>query len=114
MSSSETATFHDHFHDINDPRVERTRKHPLINIVFIAVCGVLSGANSFAAIEEFGLDRRTWFGGGRIATARQKPRSSRTGSVLLAGRGARRSRPGAGKRPGRLALRGGNGQFCCP
>jgi len=61
MPSSESAAFQDHFQNLTDPRVERTRKHPLINIVFIAVCGVLSGANSFAAIEEFGLDRRTWF-----------------------------------------------------
>src|SRR5512144_1534933 len=61
MPSSESAAFQDHFQDLTDPRVERTRKHPLINIVFIAVCGVLSGANSFAGIVEFGLDRRTWF-----------------------------------------------------
>jgi predicted transposase YbfD/YdcC len=61
MPSSESTAFQDHFQDLTDPRVERTRKHPLINIIFIAVCGVLSGANSFAAIEEFGLDRRTWF-----------------------------------------------------
>src|SRR5512142_181792 len=61
MPSSASAAFQDHFQDLTDPRVERTRKHPLINIVFIAVCGVLSGANSFAAIHEFGLDRRTWF-----------------------------------------------------
>jgi predicted transposase YbfD/YdcC len=59
--STESATFQDHFQDLNDPRVERTRKHPLINIVFIAVCGVLSGANSFAGIQEFGCDRRQWF-----------------------------------------------------
>jgi predicted transposase YbfD/YdcC len=61
VSSSESAAFHDHFHDLNDPRVERTRKQPLINILFIAVCGVLSGANSFAGIQEFGCDRRQWF-----------------------------------------------------
>ena len=61
MPVRDPAAFQEHFKDLNDPRVERTRKHPLINIVFIAVCGVLSGANSFAAIEEFGLDRRTWF-----------------------------------------------------
>jgi len=61
VSSSESAACHDHFHDLNDPRVERTRKHPLINILFIAVCGVLSGANSFAGIQEFGCDRRVWF-----------------------------------------------------
>jgi predicted transposase YbfD/YdcC len=56
-----SASFHHHFVDLQDPRVERTRKHPLINIVFIAVCGVLSGANSFAAIHEFAVDRRSWF-----------------------------------------------------
>ena len=61
MPVRDPAAFQEHFKNLNDPRVERTRKHPLINIVFIAVCGVLSGANSFAAIEEFGLDRRTWF-----------------------------------------------------
>jgi predicted transposase YbfD/YdcC len=61
MTSTDSAAFHDHFHDLQDPRVERTRKHPLINIVFIAVCGVLSGANSFASIHEFASDRRQWF-----------------------------------------------------
>jgi predicted transposase YbfD/YdcC len=61
VSSTESATFRDHFQDLDDPRVERTRKHPLINILFIAVCGVLSGANSFAGIQEFGCDRRQWF-----------------------------------------------------
>src|SRR5438270_1468647 len=61
MPLTGSASFHDHFQDLQDPRVERTRKHPLINIVFIAVCGVLSGANSFAGIQEFGCDRRQWF-----------------------------------------------------
>ena len=61
MTSTDSAAFHDHFQDLRDPRVERTRKHPLINIVFIAVCGVLSGANSFASIQEFASDRRSWF-----------------------------------------------------
>jgi predicted transposase YbfD/YdcC len=60
MPSDGPAAFHHHFQDLKDPRVERTRKHPLINVVFIAVCGVLSGANSFAAIAEFGGDRKTW------------------------------------------------------
>jgi predicted transposase YbfD/YdcC len=61
MPASDPAAFQEHFKGLDDPRVERTRKHPLVNILFIAVCGVLSGADSFAAIEEFGLDRRTWF-----------------------------------------------------
>jgi predicted transposase YbfD/YdcC len=61
MSSSPSASFQVHFQDLHDPRVQRTRKHPLINIVFLAVCGVLSGANSIAGIHEFAIDRRCWF-----------------------------------------------------
>src|SRR6516165_2070793 len=57
---SGSASFERHFRDLQDPRVERTRKHPLLNIVFMAVCGVLSGANSIAGIHEFALDRRGW------------------------------------------------------
>ena len=60
MPSESPTTFHDHFGDLKGPRVQRTLHHPLINILFIAVCGVLSGANSFAAIHEFGVDRRRW------------------------------------------------------
>src|SRR5271157_3954415 len=56
-----SASFEQHFQDLQDPRVERTRRHPLINVVFMAVCGVLSGANSIAGILEFAIDRRSWF-----------------------------------------------------
>jgi predicted transposase YbfD/YdcC len=61
MTEHGSASFARHFQELPDPRVERTRKHPLINIIFMAVCGVLSGANSIAAIHEFALDRRCWF-----------------------------------------------------
>jgi predicted transposase YbfD/YdcC len=60
MAPHGTASFEQHFQDLQDPRVERTRKHPLINIVFMTVCGVLSGANSIAGIHEFAIDRRSW------------------------------------------------------
>ena len=43
MPSDGPTTFHDHFQDLTDPRVERTRKHPLINIAFIAVCAASPG-----------------------------------------------------------------------
>lgn len=61
MTSQGSASFEQHFQDLKDPRVERTRKHPLINVVFMAVCGILSGANSVAGIHEFAIDRRSWF-----------------------------------------------------
>jgi predicted transposase YbfD/YdcC len=61
MTPQGTASFERHFQDLQDPRVERTRKHPLINIAFMTVCGVVSGANSIAGIHEFAIDRRSWF-----------------------------------------------------
>jgi predicted transposase YbfD/YdcC len=61
MERKGSASFEQHFQDLQDPRVERTRKHPLINVLFMAVCGLLSGANSIAGIHEFAIDRRSWF-----------------------------------------------------
>jgi predicted transposase YbfD/YdcC len=61
VASNGSASFQGHFQELRDPRVERTRRHPLINIVFLAVCGVLSGANPIAGIHEFAIDRRSWF-----------------------------------------------------
>lgn len=50
----------DHFADLTDPRRGESL-HPLINIVTIAVCGVIGGADDFVAIAEFGRTRRVWF-----------------------------------------------------
>ena len=60
MDNKGPASFERHCHDLKDPRIERTRKYPLINIVFMAVCGILSGADSIAGIHEFAFDRRSW------------------------------------------------------
>jgi hypothetical protein len=54
MAETGSASFERHFQELLDPRVERSRKHPLINIVFMAVCGVLSGANSIATERSTG------------------------------------------------------------
>ncbi len=61
MASNGSAAFPVQFQDLTDPRGERTGAHPLINIVFLAVGGVLSGDHSFAAIPAIGRDRRRWF-----------------------------------------------------
>ena len=59
--SSNTLSFFDHFAPLQEPRVERTRSHPLVNIVFIAVCALLGGANDFVGMEKFGKSKRVWF-----------------------------------------------------
>jgi predicted transposase YbfD/YdcC len=49
-----------HFATLNDPRVERTRQHELLDIVGIALCAVLCGAESWPAVERFGHAKRDW------------------------------------------------------
>lgn len=49
-----------YFGQIPDPRVERTRAHQLLDIIAIALFAVLSGANSWVAIEIYGNAKRSW------------------------------------------------------
>lgn len=51
----------EHFASLEDPRVERTKLHPLLGIVTIAVCAVISGAESWNDIEEFGQATEDFF-----------------------------------------------------
>jgi predicted transposase YbfD/YdcC len=50
----------DHFANLPDPRIARHRWHKLSDILVIAVCAVLCGAESFPAIEDFGHEREGW------------------------------------------------------
>lgn len=49
-----------HFINITDPRIERSKAHKLIDIIVIAICAVIAGSDSWVEIEEFGKDRKTW------------------------------------------------------
>src|SRR5580765_6039488 len=51
----------EHFAELEDPRVERTKRHPLLSIVALALCGVIVGAESWDEIEEFGKAKAAWF-----------------------------------------------------
>ena len=48
------------FADITDPRVERTRMHGLFELIVVALCGTIAGADSWADIERFGKQRLPW------------------------------------------------------
>lgn len=50
-----------YFSIIRDPRIERTKKHLLIDILTIAICAVLCGAEGWEDIEEFGVQNLEWF-----------------------------------------------------
>jgi predicted transposase YbfD/YdcC len=49
-----------HFADLDDPRVQRTRLHNLLDIIGIALCAVLCGADSWVEIAEYGQAKHDW------------------------------------------------------
>jgi len=53
-------TLGEHFASLEDPRVERTKLHPLLSIVTIALCAVISGAETWDDIAEFGMTKAEW------------------------------------------------------
>ena len=60
MEKQPTVALLDHFASLPDPRIERHRWHKLSDILVIAVCAVLCGAESYPAIEDFGQEREEW------------------------------------------------------
>src|SRR3954454_12341510 len=49
-----------HFAHLRDPRLNRRKRHLLPDIVAIALCAVICGANNWQQIETFGRRRRDW------------------------------------------------------
>jgi predicted transposase YbfD/YdcC len=52
-----------HFADLEDPRIDRTKLHRLIDIVVIAICGVICGAETWNDIAEWGKTKEEWLRG---------------------------------------------------
>jgi len=53
-------SFFVYFGEMPDPRVERTKRHSLVDILFQCVCAVLCGADDCVAIADFGRSREEW------------------------------------------------------
>jgi MFS transporter, DHA3 family, macrolide efflux protein len=45
---------------IGDPRLDRRKQHKLIDIMTIGICAVVSGAETWVAIEMYGKDKQDW------------------------------------------------------
>jgi len=54
------ASIIEHFQTLEDPRIERTTKHLLLDILVIAVCTLLTGGEGFQDRELFGNSKRVW------------------------------------------------------
>jgi predicted transposase YbfD/YdcC len=49
------------FAQVEDPRMERTKRHRLRDIIILAICGVICGAEGWVEIEEFGKAKEAFF-----------------------------------------------------
>jgi predicted transposase YbfD/YdcC len=55
------ASISHHFADMPDPRSDHTKLHQLHDILVIAICAVICGADTWNDIEEFGKSKMAWF-----------------------------------------------------
>ena len=61
MQLKSEITITEYFSDINDPRVERSKRHKLIDIITISICAVICRADIWEDIELFGDSKYQWF-----------------------------------------------------
>ena len=52
--------FMQHFGDLADPRIDRTKLHPLSHIIVITLCAVICGAQTWEDIEAYGTEKIAW------------------------------------------------------
>jgi predicted transposase YbfD/YdcC len=60
MSQGKTPSLFAHFAKLEDFRINRSKEHKLLDIVVIAVCAIICGANDFVGMERFGKAKRPW------------------------------------------------------
>ena len=51
----------EYFAALDDPRIDRTKRHKLLDMVTIAICGTICGADNWVDIELFGNCKEEWF-----------------------------------------------------
>lgn len=60
MTDVKGSSLVEHFAELKDPRIDRTKLHQLGDIIVIAICAVICGADNWVEIEEFGRAKRCW------------------------------------------------------
>lgn len=63
MEGKPAPTITSYFCSLEDPRSDHTRRHKLIDIITIAICGVICGADSWVDMELFGKSKEGWLKG---------------------------------------------------
>jgi predicted transposase YbfD/YdcC len=60
MADTVNASIVEHFRTLEDPRIERTKKHLLLDILVIALCTLLTGGEGFQDMALFGKSKQAW------------------------------------------------------
>jgi len=60
METGSRASIVNYFSVLEDPRIERNKKHSLIDIIVLTVCAVVCGAETWEDIEDYGEPRIEW------------------------------------------------------
>jgi hypothetical protein len=61
LSKEEDFSLISHLIVIEDPRIDRTKKHELIDILVIAIGAAICGTETWTEIEDFGEEKESWF-----------------------------------------------------
>ena len=61
MGNSQGASIMEYFETLKDPRIDRSKRHKLLDIIAIAICATICGADSWVYIELFGKSKEEWF-----------------------------------------------------
>ena len=60
MSLMKSAAITEYFSSLTDPRIDRNKLHKLPDIIIITICAVISGADGWEAIENYGKAKKEW------------------------------------------------------
>jgi hypothetical protein len=60
MKETPLEKIEEHFGTVKDPRIDRSKDHKLIDIISIAICAVICGAEGWVDIENFGKSKMIW------------------------------------------------------
>ena len=60
MSELPRTTISEHFGTLTDPRRDHLQAHRLVDILTIALCAVICGADDWVAVETFGQTKQEW------------------------------------------------------
>ena len=60
MAQSPACGLHEQFRDLTDPRAEPAKRHQLLDIITIAICAVMCGADTWVDVELYGTRKEAW------------------------------------------------------